>query len=448
MLWLRDSLFVIRDRAGRPRGLRGLMTDITARKQAEQAAHLLADASKALPGSLDYETTLDTVAHLAVPDFADLCVVDIVEAGDAIRRVAIAQGESPAAELVRRIDGRHLVGDADDPIVRVIYSQQSLVFHGGARMSSEQGPREPQGLAVPPEFDTSWVAIVPVIARGRTLGAITCAITDSSRQFGPWDVALFEELGRRAGLAIDNARLYLEAQRAVRVREDFLAAASHELRTPLTTIKGFASTLRQPDVAWDEASRQEFLTEIEQRADELGKLITDLLDASRLESGGLGPRERTRIRPASLVKRGVDRVRGLLEERRIILKVARDLPPILVDAVQIERVIANLVENAAKYSPPRTSICINGGVADGELELRVEDEGPGIPPEDLDRVFEKFFRSRSGESSIPGTGLGLAISRRIVEGHGGRIWAENRQEGGARLIVRLPLGIAVRWSAA
>ena len=243
----------------------------------------------------------------------------------------------------------------------------------------------------------------------------------------------------RDRLAGANAVLIDELQRALGVREELLAATSHELRTPLAHIKGFTSSLRQPDVEWDEATRQDFLAEIEREADRLSGLIGDLLSMSRLESGVAQQHPRTETAPDALVSAGLDRVRGLLGDARLRVDVPPKLPPVLVDAAQLEQVVANLVENAAKYGPSNVEIGVTAAQIGSELELAVEDNGPGIPDDDLERVFDKFFRARTTEQSgVPGTGLGLAISRAIVQTHGGRVWAENRPMGGARLVVRLP----------
>jgi signal transduction histidine kinase len=269
------------------------------------------------------------------------------------------------------------------------------------------------------------------IRTGDELGQLGAAFNTMADQ-------LQTTLTQLEALAVDNAQLYREAQGAIRVRDDFLASASHELRTPLAHIKGFASSLRQTDIEWDELTRTDFLAEIEREADRLARLIGDLLDLSGLESGGLGRAERAPARPADLVAGGLDRVRGLVPERRVELDLPADLPEVLVDASQIERVVANLLENAAKYATPGTAIRVGANLIQNGLELRVEDEGPGIPPEQSERVFEKFVRLETGRTAAAGTGLGLAICRRIVEDHGGKICAEQRS-GGARIVMRLPL---------
>ena len=214
------------------------------------------------------------------------------------------------------------------------------------------------------------------------------------------------------------------------------------MRTPISHVKGFVSSLRQRDVEWDEDARQDFLAEIERETDRLAKLIGDLLDMTRLESGGLEHIERAPVFPAALVGGGLDRVRGLVRRHNVQVEVDPDLPPVLGDAAQLERVIANLAENAAKFSPPGSTIRIAGNWTESAVELRIEDEGPGVAADQLEQIFEKFYRGRNGTTSVPGTGLGLSICRRIVEAHGGRIRAE-RAVRGARFVVELPIATPV-----
>jgi len=286
---------------------------------------------------------------------------------------------------------------------------------------------------------------VPLVARERALGVLSLARLEASPAFVPEDLAMVQQLARQCALAVDNARLYRDAQDAVRVREEFLATTSHELRTPLSEIKGFVTTLLRTDVEWDEPTRRDFLREIDSEADRLDALISDLLDMSQLVSSGAQHFSRAPTPPAVLVSRGLDRVRGRLALSPVDIDSGLGtLPAVWVDARRIEQVFANLLENAIKYAPG-SAIRIAGARADAGrmVDLWVEDEGPGIARDDLAHIFDTFYRGRSPErSDIPGTGLGLAIARTIVEGHGGRIRAENRPGGGARLVVSLPTASA------
>src|SRR5262245_34767756 len=237
--------------------------------------------------------------------------------------------------------------------------------------------------------------------------------------------------GRR-GVALE-----LQAARRRQAQDNYVATVVHELRTPLSHIKGFVSALRQRDVTWDEGTRADFLAEVEREADRLAGLIGDLLDLSRAERAGP---DRAAVAPAALVAGALDRVRGPLAGRPVAVEVPADLPALWADAPQLERVLANLLENAAKYTPAGSPVGLAARARPGRrLELAVEDRGPGIAPELLDRVFDRFFRAPGPEAAAAGSGLGLALARSIVQAHGGRIRAENRPGGGARFVLTLRL---------
>jgi two-component system sensor histidine kinase KdpD len=222
-----------------------------------------------------------------------------------------------------------------------------------------------------------------------------------------------------------------------------LSAAAHELRLPLSHIKGFVSTLRRPGVQLDDLTRQDFLAQIEGETDRLTQLIDDLVDHSSVGHGRTRQAQHKTIRPIALIAGGLDRVRALLPGRRIEADVPIDLPKVEVDAAAIERVIANLLDNALKYAPADSPIRISAAVVDAHLELHVEDDGPGISPGERARIFNRFYRGPAARrSGRPGNGLGLAICRSIVSTHGGRIWTETPPRGGTRFAIALPLTAA------
>ena len=228
--------------------------------------------------------------------------------------------------------------------------------------------------------------------------------------------------------------------------DQLLAAAAHELRLPLSHIKGFVSTLRRSDVEWDETTRRDFLAEIEIETDRLTQLVEKLLATS--SPGQAGPTstavERTPTDPAALVQGGLHRVRGLLRDHTVRVDMPAWLPSVRVDVDAIERVVANLLQNAAKYSAKHGHIDVSAQLVDfGTLELAVADEGPGVPPEDRELIFEPFFRNRP---DVPGHGLGLAICEAIVQAHGGNIRVGDSPSGGARFAIRLPIELASRGS--
>jgi two-component system sensor histidine kinase KdpD len=263
------------------------------------------------------------------------------------------------------------------------------------------------------------LAAVPIKASDDVIGVFN-VIFMVPRVFTADDRRMLLALAQRAALAIGNARLYERAQRAVHAREAVLAATSHELRNPLGNIKGFV------------------LGEIEREADRLEKLVDGLLDLAHIDDAGVENGTRAPVPPNALVAAGLDRVRHMLAGREVFVSIPDQLPAVEVNAAHVEHVLANLVENAAKYAPPRTPIQVSGRLVGDEVELAVDDEGPGIATEYLERIFDRFFRAHVTEN-VPGTGLGLAICRAIAQAQGGSIWAENRPSGGARFVVRLPV---------
>jgi two-component system sensor histidine kinase KdpD len=222
--------------------------------------------------------------------------------------------------------------------------------------------------------------------------------------------------------------------------EEILAATAHELRLPLSQIKGLVSSLRRTDVEWDDATRDEFIAEIDLEADRLTEIVESLLEHGPLQLPPKSDLATAPSRPAAVVEGALHRVRGLLDGRLLRLDLPQTLPAVRMDASQMERVLGNLIQNAAKYSPPGSAIGISARITDNaELELAVDDEGPGIPVEDRERIFEPFFRERSAvQLTVPGHGLGLAICQSIVLAHGGRIQVSEKVGGGACFSVFLP----------
>jgi signal transduction histidine kinase/putative methionine-R-sulfoxide reductase with GAF domain len=386
---------------------------------AQRRLAFLSEATTALVDSLlDYEATLDCVARLAVPSLADYCCVDVLEDDGAIRRVTVVHADPAKQALASKLCQYPPDPNAPAGIARVLRTGRAELIPELPSDFLDKATRNAEHRELGVQLGTRSLMIVPLIARDRVFGAIALHAAESGRRYDQADLVLAEELAHRAALAVDNARLYREAQCAISVRDEFLGTVSHELRTPLNHIKGFVSTLRQTDVEWDDETQQDFLAEIEREADRLARLIGDLLDMSRIESGGLAELRRAPARPADLVTGGLDRSRGSLGGRAVTVDLPSELPAVSADAAQVERVVANLIENAAKFSPADAPIRITATQESDRLRLYVDDEGPGIPDEHLERIFDKFFRVKTDRTPVTGTGLGLAICRRIVEAHG------------------------------
>jgi two-component system sensor histidine kinase KdpD len=258
---------------------------------------------------------------------------------------------------------------------------------------------------------------------------------------------LLQAFADEAGLAVERGRLLQDAARvqgleqADQLKTALLAAVSHDLRTPLAAIKAAASSLLQPDVAWDEATQREFLEAIDEETDRLTALVANLLDLSRIEGGALKP-ERDWYDLKELIETAVARLSRELAAHPVTVEVGDDVGEVSLDYVQISQVAANLLDNAAKFSPPGTPIRVQAWRSGDRVVVSVDDGGPGIPTGERSRIFEPFQRGRSARGA-PGTGLGLAISRGLVEAHGGSIRVEDGPGGaGCRLVFELPSPVA------
>lgn len=228
------------------------------------------------------------------------------------------------------------------------------------------------------------------------------------------------------------------AHRSDEMKTALLHAVSHDLRTPLASIKAAASGLRQGDAEYGEEDRAELLATIEEESDRLDRLVRNLLDASRLEAGALIPRKQPQDL-GELVRAVVDRAEPLLAGRPVQVTIPNDMPFVACDYSQIDQVLANLLENAARHTPAGTELKITLSNADGLACVAVADHGPGVPALDRERLFRPFER---GRTRSPGSGLGLAIARGLVDAHGGRFWVEDAPGGGACFLFSLPTGDA------
>ncbi len=250
----------------------------------------------------------------------------------------------------------------------------------------------------------------------------------------------------QATSVIERARLRRESmriellQRTDALRAALLSSVSHDLRTPLSSIKAAASSLLQEDVQWDEEERRSFALAIEREADRLNRFVGNLLDMTRIEGGALKP-EKEWYPLDELIHDALEHMQFLLLGHKVHTCIPDDLPPVELDYLQMDQVLTNLLENAVRYTPPESPIEISAQMLDGEMSVSIADRGPGIPPADIERVFDKFYRvlNVANKKNISGSGLGLSVCRGLVEAHGGRIWAENRAGGGTVFCFTLPV---------
>lgn len=437
-------------------GVGAVIADITERRRAEEAQSFLVEATTLLSSSLDYQTTLASLARLIVPILGDWCVIDVLEASGEFNRVAAAHADRAKEELVQRVKAY-----PPDPVV------PSSVLNVVKSGKSEFMPymTEDMRLSVAVNEDHLYIQtalaadsyiVVPLIARGRRLGAISFVMADSGRHYTPQDLILAEELAWRAALAIDNAWLYREAQNAIaaqreldRLKDQFLSVASHELRTPLTSIKGFTQIfqreLRKREVAGDipvslVERQHRLLDNILHQSNRMGDLIDEMLDISRIQSGQLQLRYSDDVNVVQMVARIVEQQRDTTQDHSIVFDVQQPEIIVTVDEGRLEQVLNNLISNAIKYSPAETSVEVGLELQDSnKVLLWVSDSGFGISPEHQAHIFERFYRARNtAATNVDGLGLGLYISYEIIAQHGGRMWVESKLDEGSIFYILLP----------
>lgn len=410
------------DEAGQPRRLVGICADRTQRKRIEEGLRLLAEANSVFSASLDPDTVLHAVAHLAIPQLADYCVIDVVEQG-VTRRVAAHSVPSHEERIQKTLAFLPDLSQERHPIARAIRT-------GEVQLVPELTPEILESLASTPEhgellasFGIRSFLAVPLVARGKTRGTIALMFGASGRGYTSWEVTLAEELARRVALAIDNLYLFRDAREAVRARDQVLAVVSHDLRNLLSPI---SFSVEQLPEAGERA-----VEVIRRSAAQMEKLIEELLDVARSEEGRL-VLERERLEAADLVREVVESHLAAAGRKAVRLagEVAGGTPPVECDRHRLLRVLANLVGNALKFTPAGGRIRV-GAEPWGEAEVRfwVGDTGPGISEEDQQHLFVPFWQATPQPRG--GTGLGLAIAKRIVEAHGGRLWVDSRPESGS-----------------
>ena len=424
-------------------------TDLLAREQrarlvaeaAEGRAAFLAEASAALASSLDYRTTLASVARLIVPRIADACAVDMLDGEGRLRRLATSHSDpsriASAEEVARRYP----------PDLRAPHGAGHVVATGEPEILSEVTDEVLRATARDDEHyrlirDLRLVSLmcVPLPVRDRILGAITLASSESGRRFGPEDLAFAQDLAARASVAIENARLYREAREAVRARDEFLSIASHELKTPLTTlqlqIQGLARKLKsspEDPVFQGLAAR---VGTSERQVERLTGLINNLLDISRITAGRL-ELDLEPLDLSAVAREAAARFRDDLARAGCALEIRADgACHGEWDRLRLEQVVMNLLSNAAKYGAGRPiEIEVDGGETTARFSIR--DHGIGIPAEHQSRIFERFERAVS-DRHYGGLGLGLWIVRQIVDAFGGPIEVESRVGEGSTFTVLLP----------
>ncbi|MBA4016627.1 MAG: histidine kinase [Pirellula sp.] len=396
-----------------------LQGEIEERRRAESRFHFLAEASEALVRLIDLESTLQIVARLAVPRFASWCVIDVMkEAEHPARSVCVHTDASQRAELTN-------------------WAQTLAPTDDDAKSHLSSAPNNANSEI---RFAADSMLSVPLIIRSRLIGRVLFGAAADHPTFQQADLEMAEDLGRRIAVAVDNARLHAELRDADRRKDEFLAMLGHELRNPLAPVRNALTILNS--FGDDEKTRQELLPIMSRQVEHMVHMVDDLLDVSRIMRGKIELRME-RVSLEDVVYRAVETVRPICDERQQTLQVRMpDAPvPLYGDLVRLCQVLVNLLQNASKYSPPKTTIDVEAELEPGGVAVTVRDQGMGIEPALLPKIFDLFTQSaRTIERAQGGLGIGLTVVRSIVEMHGGTVEVHsNGPEHGAEFTVHLSL---------
>jgi signal transduction histidine kinase/DNA-binding NarL/FixJ family response regulator len=398
-----------------------------------RAAHLLARAGRVLAASLDYSETVRNLAGLAVPALADWCVIDVPGDDGRPRPLEVAAADPAGADALRQQlpSLRSSAGLHADAVAHVLATGRPLQV--AAAPADAKAADHAGHPSLPPALAPRAMVVAPLTARGAVIGALTLART-GRRRFTPADTAAAEELGVLAGLAMHNATLYAQAQRATHARDEVLGVVAHDLRNPLMAISMYAHVLHETELTGQQA---EWLDVVLRNTERMNALIQDLLDISALDAG------RLRVQPAPCTVRPLlAEALQLLEPQALGAGVRLSgpqegaLPAVVADRDRVLQVLSNLLGNAVKFTPAGGGVELAAEARGGEVVFTVRDDGPGIGPDDLPRVFDRFWQGMGTRRG--GAGLGLAIARGILESHGGRIWVESAPGAGSTFSFTLP----------
>jgi PAS domain S-box-containing protein len=430
----------IKDASGKIVGASKIAHDITARKRQEAELRFLAESSKLLAELLDVPSTLQKVAGLAVPHFADWCTVDLLDPDGSLRRLAVAHVDPAKIQLAHELHRRY----PPDPkgsrgVWHVLRTGRSELLAEIPDSLLVETIQNAERLRILRELGLTSYMGVPLTVRGKPIGVITFVTAESGRRYGPDDVRLAEDLAQRAAVAIENARLYSELKETDRRKDEFLAMLAHELRNPLAPIRNALHIMKMPGANGEDIENARQMTE--RQVQYMVRLVDDLLDVSRIMRGRIELRKEL-VELATVLVHAVETAQPMIDARgqQLIVSVPPDSLRLEADATRLTQVVANLLHNAAKFSQRSGRIWLTAEREGKEAIVRVRDEGAGIRAELLAHIFELFVQGeRTLERSQGGLGIGLTVVQKLVELHGGSITAHSEGPGkGSEFILRLP----------
>lgn len=437
--WIAGKGSAAHNQSGDVLRLIGIGLDITKQKQAEFSSRFLANASAALASLVDHESTLQKVATLAVPEFADWCALDMLDDQGVLQRVAAAHIDSRKVKMVFSLaKDSGFDPNAADGVPAVVRTGKTV----RVEQIEQQAPAHysASDAAIVKELGLRSYMCLPVVVRGQILGAISFVNTEASRCFDAADELVAQDVAGRAAAALESARLYSEVRKADRQKDEFLALLAHELRNPLAPIGNALRALSLPNLDAEAATAARGI--IERQFQQLVRLVDDLLDISRIVRGKIALRSEVTTL-SSIVDRAVETSRPMLDANRHELSIQLPETPLEleVDPVRMSQVLSNLLNNSSKFTEPGGKIAIVAAVDESDLRITVRDNGIGLSREMLPQVFELFKQVDSTlKRAQGGLGIGLTIVKNIVTLLEGEVTMRSDGIGkGCEVTIRLPL---------
>ena len=438
--WFMARATAVKDEHGCVAEWLGNTTDIHERKRSEENLRLLSDAGLVLAEVCDIDATLRRIAKLVVPRFADYCDVTLRD-GNSVRRLALVHGDPARVRQVEEIDRRFPQGESS-AAAQVIRTGETIFLQHIDEAILQSAAVCEEHLQLLRSLQMKSFICAPVATKDGVMGALSFATAESGRCYSNLDCHVADELARRAGVALDNAHLVQALTDADRRKDEFLAVLAHELRNPLAPVRNAVEILRAipsptPQLQWTHEV-------IDRQVRQMSRLVDDLLDVSRIARGKI-TLKRDRVDLSDAIRLALETSRPLIERggHEFTLRLKPERLMVDGDLARLAQVIANLLNNAARYTPPGGHIWLAAGRRGAEVEVCVGDNGIGIDPKMRERIFEMFtqgFPSGERGSSQGGLGIGLTLVKRLVEMHGGTVEVRSPGTGrGSEFFMRLPL---------
>lgn len=416
----------------------GTQRDVTKQKQLEERQQFLESLSNKLMLSFSQNITLAEIAKLMIPYLADYCRIALVDQHKQITEVAVHHKNPNHKHLAQQLYNAYIENpDVPHGIHHILTTGKPEIISNLSPDSMYSIKHNRKMQKIISQIKLKSYMGVPLIARDKVIGAMTFSSIHESRIYTKDHLRFAQEIAHRIALAIDNTRLFREAQEAIRIRDDFISVASHELKTPLTSIKIFTQILEQHAEKTKDRTALPHLQKVNKQLKKLTELIYDLLDISRIQKG--------KIQLTKSIFNFDDTVRDVIEVMQTWSKHKIRIQGytnamVYGDQDRIGQVISNLVSNAIKYSPKSFEIIIHLSKTKKNVEVGVQDFGIGIPAQHISRIFSRFYRVfDTTDKTYPGLGIGLYISAQIIARHHGKIWVKSSDGKGSTFYFSLPI---------